>query len=138
MSRPLLPSFDEPPPSLPDWFERAVRQLLAIKRLPDGWDSHGARRPDDRTVHRARAMLESLAAADNRLAMPAIDPTPSGGVQFVWEFGPRYFEVELVDPFKARYYYVDVDLKTEEEGALREGKLAPAASKALRDLFKPV
>ena len=44
-----------------------------------------------------------------------------GGVQFHWESGQRYFEIELVDPRSAHYYFVDPATETEAEGDLHVG-----------------
>jgi hypothetical protein len=104
-----------------NWFFQAVRQLLAIQRLRQGWDSQGGAPPDLATVQAGAGLLELLARIDSDLPKPHIHPTRSGGVQFHWESGPRYFEIELLDPRTARYYYVDGNLHQEIEGQLQTG-----------------
>ena len=133
MEKPSLPMprFDDTPAgvtaaSLPArggcaWFDQAVRQLQAIERLPDGWDSHGAGRPDLKTIQSALNVLAAMALHEETLTKPQINPTPSGGVQFDWESGPRYFEIEFVDPLTAEYYLVDREARTETEGELHVG-----------------
>ena len=103
------------------WLQDALRQLDAIERLPSGWDSQGGDVPDPRIVDGARVLLLALAVAHDSLAKPEINPTPSGGVQFHWESGPRYFEIELVDHHSARFYFVDRTGKTETGGDLHVG-----------------
>ena len=95
------------------WLGDAMRQLDAIQNLPDGWDSHNASRPDSMAVHNGAALLASLLEVDKRLPKPRIDPTPSGGVQFCWECGQRYLEIEIVDRDRAQFYFVDGDAHSE-------------------------
>jgi hypothetical protein len=90
----------------------------AIARLRDGWDSQGGAAPDLATVDAGKRLLASLFRADPAIPKPHIHPTRSGGVQLHWESGPRYFEVELLDPRTARYYYVDERLRQEIEGEI--------------------
>jgi hypothetical protein len=103
------------------WFAHVMRQLQAIEQLPDGWDSRRAGHPDGPTVRSAREVLAAMALADAALTKPHVDPTPCGGVQFDWESGPRYFEIEFIDPFNARYYFVDDEAHSEVEGELHFG-----------------
>jgi len=98
----------------PDWFVEAQRQFQAISRLPHGWDSQGGDPPNRATVRSGSVLLGALATASPSLTKPHIDPTPSGGVQFHWESGPRYFEIDIVDPQTAQFYYVDA--QREQEG----------------------
>jgi hypothetical protein len=100
---------------------QALAQLDAIEQLSPGWDSHGGDPPDQQIVHSARHLLLSLSILGDQLAKPHVHPTPSGGVQLHWESGPRYFEIELVDPREARFYFVDRAAQTEAEGDLQVG-----------------
>lgn len=95
------------------WFGDALKQLDAIENLPDGWDSHRASRPDSALVRKGAALLVSLSEADKRLSKPRIEPTPSGGVQFCWECGQRYLEIEVLDQDRAQFYYADGDARSE-------------------------
>jgi len=101
----------------------AVRQFRAIERLPHGWDSQGGEPPDGETVRNGARLLSVLATADPDLSKPSIHPTPSGGIQFHWESGPRYFEIEMLDPLHAQFYYVDSDKQEEIEGKISAGKV---------------
>jgi hypothetical protein len=103
------------------WLYQVIRQLQAIKDLPDGWDSHGGQSPDPCVVQSACALIAALSTADPALAKPHVHPTPSGGVQFHWESGRRYFEIELVDPMTAQFYFLDREAQAETEGQLRVG-----------------
>src|SRR5688572_25712450 len=118
MSKPLQP-VDAPPEH---WLDQACRQLEAIQQLPDGWDSHGGRRPDVSTIKSGCALIRALANADRELSKPHIHPTPSGGVQLHWESDARYFEVELIDSLTVQYYFLDRDEQVESEGRLSIGE----------------
>ena len=100
------------------WLPDALRQLEAIRQLRPGWDTRGAAVPNPATVASAADIARTLAAAAD-IARPHIHPTPSGGVQFEWEAGPRYFEIELLDGATAKYYFEDRDARDESEGTFR-------------------
>jgi|SRR6266496_4461302 len=104
-----------------NWLPFAEQQIRAIEELPDGWDSEGAGRPDSRTV---RAGLDLLGTIFTAVCVPKphINPTPSGGVQFDWESGGRYFELEIIDSANASYYFEDEKLGEAKSGALRFGQ----------------
>jgi hypothetical protein len=91
------------------WLGDAIRQLDAIENLPDGWDLHNSARPDSIVVRKGEALLALLLEADKSLQKPRIDPTPSGGVQFSWECGQRYLEIEILDRDRAQFYFIDGD-----------------------------
>lgn len=102
-----------------DWLPDAIRQLAAIIGLPAGWDSHGSPSPDAHAVEAGLGLLASLAKVGG-LPNPHVSPTPSGGVQFEWENGDRYFELELVAERAAKYLYCDDAAGVEEEGEVFE------------------
>lgn len=104
-----------------DWRPEVVKQLSAIQNLSEGWDSRGAARPDVNVVKSALALLEKLYGAAD-IPKPHINPTPSGGVQLDWESEGRYFEIELIDPRIAEYYYQDRDARVESVGTIYYGE----------------
>ena len=104
-----------------NWLAEATVQLSAILNLSDGWDSRGAERPDAKVVRSASNLLTHLFRAAD-IPKPHINPTPSGGVQFDWESGGRYFEIELIDPRVAQYYYQDRDAQKESEGTIYDSE----------------
>ena len=101
----------------PSWFPEAWRQLEAIAGLPDGWDSHGAPAPDREKVAAAARLLVCLGEGAD-LPKPHINPTRSGGVQFEWEIGDRYFELEVMSQDEAAYLFCDDAAHVEETGSL--------------------
>jgi len=103
----------------PAWLPFVRKQLEAIAALPEGWDSYGGASPDPRLVWGAQSLIECLAQAPG-LPQPHVNPTPSGGVQFEWEVGDRYFEVEIVAGRAATYLYCDDAAGVEETGNIFE------------------
>lgn len=101
------------------WFPKAKEQLAAIAALPQGWDSNGAAPPIPTVVFGAESLLLSL-CHDPALPQPHIHPTRSGGVQFEWENGTRYFEIEVQGERAATYFYSDDDTGEETSGTVFE------------------
>jgi hypothetical protein len=102
-----------------DWLPGVRLQLDAIEILPRGWDSYGSPSPDARIVEAGWALLLCLCEAGG-LAKPHVNPTRSGGVQFEWEVGDRYFELEVVAERAATYLYCDDAAGVEESGEVFE------------------
>jgi len=104
-----------------DWLDDVRRQLQAIAALPAGWDSYGSPSPDVRVLEAAWGLLLCLCQAEG-FPKPHVNPTPRGGVQFEWESGDRYFEIEVLTERAATYLYCDEAARTEEAGEVFEGK----------------
>ncbi len=103
------------------WLPRAQRQLTAIENLSTDSDLDGGTRSDPRTILRSSVLLNSIFRA-MFVPKPHINPTPSGGVQFDWETDDRYFEIELIDPVTAEYYFEDRASGDVKEGTLYGGQ----------------
>jgi hypothetical protein len=104
---------------VPAWLSEIWEQLQAIAALPDGWDSYGAPAPDSNRLEAAWGLLFCL-CANTDLPKPYVNPTRNGGVQFEWEAGERYFELEVVAERAATYLYCDDAAHVEETGNLFE------------------
>ena len=101
------------------WLADVLEQLNVIASLPDGWDSHGAPTPDIYMVEAAGGLIACL-ANDPDLPKPYVNPTRNGGVQFEWEAGSRYFELDVVAERAATYLYCDDAKHVEETGKVFE------------------
>ncbi len=101
------------------WLPAAYEQLQAIASLPDGWDSHGAPSPDAKKLKAGWELLICL-CENSDLPKPHVNPTRNGGVQFEWEAGDRYFELEVVAERAATYLYSDNSAGVEETGDVFE------------------
>lgn len=102
------------------WLPFVRKQLQAIAALPEGWDSYGAPSPDAPLVASARGLIECLALVAD-FPQPYVNPTRNGGVQFEWEAGERYFELEIVADGEATYYWRDHSKAEQQEGMVFEG-----------------
>jgi hypothetical protein len=101
------------------WLHEAAEQLRAISRLAEDWDGDQAASPDRMLLYSALSFLWWLHQVPG-IPKPHINPTRDGGVQFEWEAGPRYFEVEVVGRGAASYFYQDQDARIEQEGEIFE------------------
>jgi hypothetical protein len=104
-----------------DWLPFVHKQLQAIESLPDGWDSYGAPRPNSSFLKGARNLIDCLSQAPG-IPKPYVNPTRNGGVQFEWEAGERYFELEVVAERAATYYWRDRSKADQKEGMVFEGE----------------
>lgn len=103
-----------------DWLPFVEKQLDAIASLPEGWDSYGAAAPNPTWINGARNLVECLSQAPG-VPKPFVNPTRNGGVQFEWEAGERYFELEVVAERAATYYWRDHSKAEQQEGTIFEG-----------------
>jgi len=104
-----------------DWLDEAVKQLDAIAFLPDGWDGDGASAPSRDVLLGGRSLLECLHQVPG-IPKPHVNPTRDGSVQFEWEAASRYFEIEVVAPEAATYFYQDRAAGVEHEGEIFVGE----------------
>lgn len=104
---------------MPAWLSDVWEQLRVIASLPDGWDSYGAASPNTNWLIAGWGLLLCLCNKTN-LPKPHVNPTRNGGVQFEWESGERYFELEIVAERAATYLYCDDAAHVEETGNIFE------------------
>jgi len=97
------------------WLDDAKLEFEAIEQLSEGWDCDGALPPNPAVINGGISLLESLAEMP-MIPKPFINPTRNGGVQFEWEVGPRYFEIDVVSPGAAAYFFQDKTAQIEAEG----------------------
>ena len=101
------------------WLADVEKQLKAIISLPNGWDSYGAPSPDVSLLKGAWNLIQCLSEVPG-VPKPHVNPTRNGGVQFEWEAGDRYFELEVVAERAATYLYCDDAAGVEETGNVFE------------------
>lgn len=108
---PLESDVDQQSPSdvLPPPLCRTVREIGELERLPEGWDSYGAKAVSEAARHRAVALLTMLASRmDGPLFPPVVGPSVDGGVTLRWE--PRDLEVVVtLLPCGGEYYVAPRD-----------------------------
>jgi predicted DNA-binding antitoxin AbrB/MazE fold protein len=118
-----------------NWLPLAERQLDAIKKLGAGWDSYGAEAPDSQIIESASRLMRKICQI-LLVPKPHINPTPSGGVQFEWESGGKYFEIDLVSSASAEYLYEDSQLHEQVEGVFQAAQLPVEIAEYLKQ-FAP-
>lgn len=92
-----------------------IPQIVELLRLEPNWDSYGACAIDVRTVMSAIRVISILMRKDT--PNPSVIPTSRGGIQFQWELGSKYLEIEVFPPDKIEAYYFDSSKpESEEEG----------------------
>jgi hypothetical protein len=104
------------------WQSLLARQLEAVGDLSRNWDSYDGASADAETIAGARSLLERIIGATQDIEKPHVRPTPAGGVQFDWESGGRYFEIEIAEPTLAHYFFEDRDARVEAEGTIQIGQ----------------
>ena len=77
--------------------------------------------PNRRLTASAGNLIECLARTAD-LPQPHVNPTRNGGVQFEWEAGDRYFELEVVAEGEAAYYWRDHSKADQQEGTVFVGE----------------
>jgi hypothetical protein len=82
-----LPCEGRPEP----WLPAALDELQDLLSLPEGWDSYGSARIDDRVARHVKRLLEVLAWG--QIARPALVPTSAGGIELEWH--TRTLELHL-------------------------------------------
>lgn len=99
-------------------YQVVLKRSQELMRLPEGWNSYGAKSPERRglasATHFLRDVIGVLIDHEIEVPTPFLVPTASGGVQFEWKVGPRELELEL--PEKGRFLFLAVDGSEESEG----------------------
>lgn len=62
--------------------EEAARELLRLRKLPQGWDGYRAAQISKAAIYGAGWVLDAILAADS--CKPQVFPTADGGVQIEW------------------------------------------------------
>lgn len=107
----------------PSWLPEVLHQLRIIAALPVGWDSYGAAAPDATKMDFARRLIVRLCKEHPDMPRPHVNPTRDGGVQFEWEIGSHYFEIEVDGEHTVTYFFCDDDEHVEKEAAEAEKHL---------------
>jgi hypothetical protein len=87
-----------------DW-PKSFEELEALRGLADGWDGEGTTAPSSAIIDSARELLQELQQMRRvRILCPtAIAAGPTGSILFAWYWGKRYFEIEIVAPYRAEW-----------------------------------
>jgi hypothetical protein len=97
---------------------KAIREVAALSRLPNDWDSYASPPPGAKTVAVAMRFLSWTADFEGPVRAPHVSATPGGGVGLVWQLGSRGIEVS-VDPGLRAEYVASDDGQPIAEGSVR-------------------
>lgn len=79
---------------IPAWMTPAIARLNALLGLPQNWNSYGSAPITPTAIHRAfQFMVQALPL---QTPVPAIVPTPAGGIQLEWHQDALDMEIELM------------------------------------------
>ena len=88
------------------WLETVVDEIESLANRPANWDSYGADSPRRDILDGAKSLVSCIAESGVSF-QPLVFPTRSGGVQFEWEKGARYLEIDVVSKSAATFHYSD-------------------------------
>ena len=77
-------------------FDILFGHMLSLLKLPENWNSYGARPVDVATARYATVLLMEIVGASS--VLPVVVPTIEGGVQFEWHLKTVDLEVEVRSP----------------------------------------
>src|SRR5437868_3246794 len=72
------------PRSAPEWLPRVLRQLEAMRQVPENWDGYHAAAPRLEMIDAASRFIQCLVERFP-VVKPYVTPTRVGGVLFAWE-----------------------------------------------------
>ena len=88
-----------------DW-RKSFAELDALRELRDDWDGEGAIAPSPAIIESCRQLLHEFQEmrAVRILCPTAIAAGPTGTILLAWYWGERYFEIEIVAPYRAEWF----------------------------------
>lgn len=116
--------------SLAGWQTDAERRIRALSQLAADWDGPDSPEVTPEAIEASVVLVARLAEHEDRLRVPAVTPTPFGGVFIEWdsETSNVAFTVHCGGGVQLN---VDVSY-TDENGACREGT-SPFRQESLRE-----
>jgi hypothetical protein len=80
--------------ALNEWQLRVIRKIMALRGLPQGWNSYGSAPISDETIDEAVRLVGSNIFPP-ALGAPSVFPLSGGGIQLTWTMGSREVELEV-------------------------------------------
>ena len=110
-----------------DW-PKSFAELDTLRELTDGWDGDGTIAPSSAIIDSARELLQELQQMRGiRILCPtAIAAGPTGTILFAWYWGKRYFEIEIVAPYRAEWLRSEPGVPSKGGSSLSESVKALA------------
>lgn len=91
------------------WLHDVIRRVFYLLKLPEGWDSYGARRISPDAVAEGLQLLGEVLGPGEDIQIPDLTPGPNGEVQLGWRRGGKTLEVDIIGPGDATVYFCDDD-----------------------------
>jgi len=99
------------------WFSHVAHDLQEILKLPDNWDSYGARRIDKQLVFYAASKVLAPCMQTNT-PPPTTVPLNKGGIMFEWHREGIDLEVRVEAPGSVFMYYFNEQSRKEVDQQL--------------------
>lgn len=118
------------PGATPDWASEVASKFASIMQLSENWDSYGAK---EVTINSIFSAIQLLVAVMKQAApMPAIVPTPVGGVQLEWHKFGIDLEAEILPSGHYFLAYEDevlaIEMFEEESSSRPAAEIVPLLS----------
>ena len=127
--------FELPQTNMAQKFNPVFQRIGKLARLPENWDSYGARPVCKDSISRGVILLKELielrSTTGFEIPVPFVAPLSSGGIQIEWEKGEKYLELSIrSEPPSVTYFAAD---QVKEGQLTLEGSLRSAS--ALKELI---
>jgi len=109
--------------AIPAWLAQTEEEIQAFLRLPENWNSYGARPIAPHTLRAAMELLNDIVRSDT--PRPIAIPTAGGGVQFEWHTRGIDLEIEIDAAEQVGVFYADPAADEEWELVLGSEELTP-------------
>lgn len=80
--------------ALDEWQLQVIRKIMALRGLPQDWNSYGSTPISDETIDEAVRLVGSNIFPPT-LGAPSVFPVSGGGIQLTWTMGNREVELEV-------------------------------------------
>ncbi len=94
------------------WIDKAIDDLMQLKKLPDNWDSYGSPKISIEFIKIAVDFLRNLEYEP--LSPPFVVPVSGGSIQLEWQKDNRELEVEFLNTTTLNYLKVVNDHPIDE------------------------
>ena len=94
-----------PPRPMPAWFAPSIIGLVDLLSLPQGWNSHSAKKIEPTNVMAAIELLGVAMASD--APPPTVVPRANGSIQLEWHSKHLDIEVYVDSPSSVRFFAED-------------------------------
>jgi hypothetical protein len=102
--------------TIPPWITSVVESVQALRRLPENWDSYGARPLATKSIENLMYLLWQGIQLD--VTAPSVVPTVRGGIQLEWHQQGIDLEIEIPPSGRLLVSYEDIETGRDWEGEI--------------------